>query len=76
MQVPADDSPGVAEDRIREAAEGFNSSPRGKKLPLSSFGDACQGLPAKQLKERNVWVKTREPVRVLAVRNAWRRARG
>ena len=76
VQVPADDNPGVAEDRIRETAESFNSSPRGKKLPLSSFGDACQSLPAKQLKDRNVWVKTREPVRVLAVRNAWRRARG
>jgi len=76
VQVPADDHPDVAEQRIREAAEGFNSSPRGKKLPLSSFGDACQGLPAKQLKERNVWVRTREPVRVLAVRNALRRARG
>jgi hypothetical protein len=76
VQVPAEDNPTLAEERIRETAERFNASPRGKKLPLSSFGDACQGLPAKQLKERHVWVKTREPVRVLAVRNAWSRKNG
>jgi hypothetical protein len=76
VQVPAEDNPNLAEERIRETAERFNSSPRGKKLPLSSFGDACQGLPAKQLKERNVWVRTREPIRVLAVRNAWSKSRG
>lgn len=75
VQVPAEDNPNLAEERIRETAERFNSSPRGKKLPLSSFGDACQGLPAKQLKERNVWVRTREPIRVLAVRNAWSKSR-
>lgn len=76
VQVPEDDNPEVAAERIRATAERFNASPRGKKLPLSSFGDACQSLPTKQLKENQVWVKTREPVRVLPVGNAWKRSRG
>ena len=76
VQVPEDDNPAEAAKRIVATAERFNASPRGKKLPLSSFGDACQSLPAKQLKENNVWVRTREPVRVLPVGNAWKRSRG
>jgi hypothetical protein len=32
-------------------------------------------LPSKLLKERDVWVKTREPVRVIAVKNALGRRR-
>jgi aspartokinase len=75
VQVPEDDNPKVAVERIKATAERFNASPRGKKLPLSSFGDACQSLPTKQLKENQVWVKTRDPVRVLAIGNAWKRAR-
>ena len=75
VQVPEDDNPKVAVERIKATAERFNASPRGKKLPLSSFGDACQSLPTKQLKENQVWVKTREPVRVLPIGNAWKRAR-
>jgi hypothetical protein len=42
---------------------------------VKSFGDACQSLPAKALKERYVWVKTREPVRVIAVKNTLGRRR-
>jgi len=75
VQVPEDDNPMVAAKRIVETAERFNASPRGKKLPLASFGDACQALPAKQLKESNVWVRTRDPVRVISVGNAWKKKR-
>jgi len=76
VQVPEDDNPTEAAERIVATAQRFNSSPRGKKLPLSSFGDACQSLPAKQLKENNVWVRTRDPVRVIPVGNAWKKSRG
>ena len=76
VQVPEEDNPTEAAERIVATANRFNASPRGKKLPLTSFGDACQSLPTKQLKENQVWVKTREPVRVLPVGNAWKRSRG
>lgn len=75
VQVPEDDNPVEAAKRIVDTAERFNASPRGKKLPLTSFGDACQSLPSKQLKENNVWVRTREPVRVIPVGNAWKKRR-
>lgn len=76
VQILEDDDPRETSDRIAEVASVFNSTPKGQRLPVSSFGDACQSLPTKLLKENNVWVKTREPVRVLAVKNSFGRRRG
>jgi hypothetical protein len=75
VQLLEDDDPREVAAKIAETATGFNSSPKGQRLPLTSFGDACQSLPTKLLKERDVWIKTREPVRVLAVKNALGRRR-
>lgn len=76
VQILEDDDPRETSDRIAEVASVFNGTPKGQRLPVSSFGDACQSLPTKLLKENNVWVKTREPVRVLAVKNSFGRRRG
>jgi hypothetical protein len=75
VQILEDDDPREVAGKIAEVAGSFNSSPKGQRLPVSSFGDACQSLPTKLLKEREVWIKTREPVRVLAVKNTLGRRR-
>ena len=75
VQYPEDGDPRDVSDKIVEVAGTFNSSPKGKRVPVTSFGDACQSLPSKLLKERDVWVKTREPVRVIAVKNTIGRRR-
>jgi hypothetical protein len=75
VQILEDDNPREVAGKIAEVAGSFNSSPKGQRLPVSSFGDACQSLPTKLLKEREVWIKTREPVRVLAVKNTLGRRR-
>jgi hypothetical protein len=72
VQLPEDDDPRDVAGKIAEAASAFNASPKGQRLPVKSFGDACQSLPAKA---RYVWVKTREPVRVIAVKNTLGRRR-
>jgi hypothetical protein len=76
VQILEDDDPRETANRIAEVASVFNGTPKGQRLPVDSFGDACQSLPNKLLKENNVWVKTREPVRVLAVKNSLGRRRG
>jgi hypothetical protein len=76
VQILEDDDPRETANRIAEVAAVFNDTPKGQRLPVDSFGDACQSLPTKLLKENNVWVKTREPVRVLAVKNSLGRRRG
>ncbi|MFM9000092.1 MAG: hypothetical protein ACKORB_00450 [Opitutia bacterium] len=75
VQLPEDDDPRDVAGKIADAASTFNSSPKGQRLPVKSFGDACQSLPAKALKERDVWIRTREPVRVIAVKNSLGRRR-
>ena len=75
VQILEDDDPREVAAKISEVAGTFNGSPKGQRLPVSSFGDACQSLPTKLLKERDVWIKTREPVRVLAVKNTLGRRR-
>ena len=75
VQYPEDGDPRDVADTIVEVASAFNSSPKGKRVQVTSFGDACQSLPSKLLKERDVWVKTREPVRVIAVKNSLGRRR-
>jgi hypothetical protein len=76
VQILEEDDPRETAQRIAEVATVFNDTPKGQRLPVDSFGDACQSLPTKLLKENNVWVKTREPVRVLAVKNSLGRRRG
>ena len=76
VQILEDDDPRETANRIAEVASVFNGTPKGQRLPVDSFGDACQSLPTKLLKENNVWVKTREPVRVLAVKNSLGHRRG
>ena len=76
VQILEDDDPREASQKITEVAGVFNGTPKGQRLPVASFGDACQSLPTKLLKENNVWIKTREPVRVIAVKNSLGRRRG
>ena len=76
VQILEDDDPREAAQKITEVAGVFNGTPKGQRLPVASFGDACQSLPGKLLKENNVWIKTREPVRVIAVKNSLGRRRG
>ncbi|MFZ9991042.1 MAG: hypothetical protein ACO3J6_01290, partial [Opitutales bacterium] len=56
-------------------AKAFNDSPKGQRMPVESFGDAVQGIPGKYYRESDLWIKTREPVRVIPVKNSIGRRR-
>lgn len=75
VQLLEDDDPAVVADKIVEVAKAFNDSPRGQRTPAESFGDAVQGIPSKFFRESDLWIKTREPVRVIAVKNSLGRRR-
>ncbi len=68
-QVPEEDSPYVAPERICRAAYDFNITPKGRRLPLETISEACEVLPTRILKEHNVWVKNKEPVLVVTTNN-------
>ena len=70
LQIPEEESPALLEERLRQAAYDFNQTPKGRRLPVKTIGEACETVPARILKEHQVWVKTKEPVLILRTENA------
>ena len=62
LQIPEEESPHSVKQRVIDAAYEFNQSPRGRRMPVKTIGEACESVQAKFLKEQNVWVKTKEPI--------------
>lgn len=75
VQLLEDDDPKEVADKIVDVAKAFNDSPKGQRMPVESFGDAVQGIPSKYYRESDLWIKTREPVRVIPVKNSIGRRR-
>lgn len=69
VQIPEDDSPLSTTDRIIKAAYDFNASPKGRRMPVKTIGEACEALPSRHQRGQQVWIKTKEPVYVLKTDN-------
>jgi hypothetical protein len=69
LQIPENDSPVTAPERVYRAAYEFNATKKGRLLPAKTVGDALENVPAKHFKEANAWVKTKTPVLVLKTNN-------
>ncbi|MCC5841357.1 MAG: hypothetical protein JJT96_14665 [Opitutales bacterium] len=69
LQIPEGDDPAEIEKKIASAAIEFNTSPKGRKLPVSSVGEACEAIPPKFTKDHGFWIKTKEAVQVLRTKN-------
>ena len=62
VQIPEDDGVTVAPERIIRAAYEFNTTPKGRRMPVETIGEACEAVSAKLFKEQNIWIKTKVPV--------------
>jgi hypothetical protein len=69
VQIPESESPVTTPDRIFRGAYDFNTTKRGRLLPVKTVGEAIENVPAKHFKEAEVWVKTKTPVLVLRTDN-------
>jgi hypothetical protein len=69
LQLPEEDAPMTAESQIHKAAYDFNQTPKGRRMPVQSIGEACEAVPARIFKEHHLWIKTKEPVLVLRTDN-------
>ena len=69
VQIPEDDSVTVAPERIIRAAYEYNTTPKGRRMPIETIGEACEAVTAKFFKEQNIWVKTKVPVLAVATSN-------
>ena len=70
LQIPEDESPATTQDRIFRSVYDFNTSKRGRLLPVKTVGEALENVPAKQFKECDLWPKTKIPVLVLRTDNS------
>jgi len=69
LQIPEEENVLTTEERIHKGAYDFNQTPKGRRLPATSIGEACEVVPPRIFKEYQLWVKTREPVLVLKTDN-------
>lgn len=69
VQIPEDDSAATAAERIISAAYEFNTTPKGRRLPADTIGEACEVISAKLFKEQNIWIKTKVPVLAVTIPN-------
>lgn len=69
VQIPEEESPATALERIFRATYDFNATKKGRLLPPKTVGEALENVPAKNFKEVEVWVKTKTPVLVLSTDN-------
>lgn len=69
LQLPEDESPATVQDRINRAAYDYNATRKGRLYPAKTVGEALENVPAKNFKEVEVWVKTKNPVIVLKTNN-------
>lgn len=69
VQIPEEDSVTVAPERIIRAAYEYNASPKGRRMPVETIGEACEVVSAKFFKEQSLWVKTKVPVLAVPAAN-------
>lgn len=69
VQIPEDASAMSAAGRIKDSAHHFNSTKRGRVMPVQTIGEACENVPAKITKEHGVWIKTKAPIYAIPTLN-------
>lgn len=69
VQIPDSESPSTTVERIVRTAHDFNSSKRGRLLPVQTVGETLESAQARFFKENGVWVKSKTPVLVVKTTN-------
>jgi hypothetical protein len=68
-QLPESESVATVCDRIHRSAYDYNTTKKGRLLPVKTVGEALESVPAKFFKEAELWVKTKTPVLVIKTNN-------
>jgi hypothetical protein len=69
LQLPESESPATIQDRIFKSTYDYNMTKKGRLYPAKTVGEAIENVPAKFLREADLWVKTKTPVIVLRTDN-------
>jgi hypothetical protein len=69
LQLPEQESVASVPERIHRAAYEFNTTKKGRLLPVTTIGETLENVPAKHFKEADLLVKTKTPVLMLRTNN-------
>lgn len=69
VQITEEDDPDFILSKVNEAAADYNVTKKGRKNPVKSVGEAFEAVGAKHFTSREVWVKTKMPVRIVSTDN-------
>jgi hypothetical protein len=69
VQIPEEEPPALTLEKIYMAAHEFNTSKKGRKMPIQTVAEAFEVTPPKVAKEVLLWIKTKEPVEFLRTDN-------
>ena len=61
-QIPEDESVYTAVERLHRAGYEFNTTKKGRRMPVKTVGEICEHVPARISKEQKIWIKHKEPV--------------
>ncbi len=69
LQIPENESVATTQDRVFRSTYDFNTTKKGRLMPVKTVGEAIENIPAKFFREAEIWVKTKTPVLVLKTDN-------
>ena len=65
VQIPEDENPATALEKLHLGAYDFNRTVKGRRYPVGTVAEACEFGSAKIFKEHKIWIKSKEPVLVV-----------
>jgi hypothetical protein len=69
LQIEESESVSTLHEKVSKAVTHYNSTKKGRRLPVRTLAEVCEFIPAKILKEYGLFVKTKEPVYVVPAKN-------
>lgn len=69
VQIPDSESPSTTLDRVFRSSYDYNTTKKGRLLPVKTVGEAIENVPAKFFKEADLWVKHKTPVLIVKTDN-------
>lgn len=69
IQIPEETNILETVTRLTHGAYEFMQTPKGRRLPVQTIGEACEHVPVRIFKEQQVWVRTKEPVLIITTDN-------
>ena len=61
VQIPEDESVYTAVERLHRAGYEFNTTKKGRRMPVKTVAEVCEHVPGRITKEQSVWPRHKEP---------------